>query len=438
VSRVPVHDRECEESIVGGLVLSPAWLDELRSEGLSAGDFYLPNCRHAFEAICALAGRGEVIDTITVAAAIKASGHDRPGAADLVSALANTPAVSHLPAYARRVRGLARLRLLAHAGVELIEIGVTPVSDVAGTLDRAEQLVLTAITGDAAKRPAERAVDLVSELLADLEARAAGVAPVPLSTGLVDLDRQLLGGLRGGQLVVVAARPSQGKTSLVLGIASHASTARGCPVLFFSLEMSRVEIAARLVAMGGVATDRQAAGLNELERRRAEKVRDRLSDVPLLVDDDPSATLASIRSLARRTAAAQGLGLIVVDYLQLVSHPAGETRQTQVAEISRELKRLARELSVPVLVAAQLSRAVESRTDKRPMLADLRESGQIEQDADAVCFIFRPAAYDPEADPGKADVIVAKHRSGPTSSVPLVWLGQRMAFVDPVREERIR
>jgi replicative DNA helicase len=225
-----------------------------------------------------------------------------------------------------------------------------------------------------------------------------------------------------------------GKTALVLGMAV-ASAQRDVPTLYCSLEMSRAEVAARFLAMDGVSTDVQAAGLSERDWGRAEQAREKLRTWPLRVDDDASATVLTLRSRARRMASRQGLGLVIVDYLQLLTHRETENRQTQVAEISRELKRLARELSVPVIAVSQLSRNLEAREDKVPRLADLRESGQLEQDADAVLFLHRPVVYDEKADPGEAQVIVAKHRNGPTGLVKLVWLPKRMRFADPSRRE---
>jgi replicative DNA helicase len=187
--------------------------------------------------------------------------------------------------------------------------------------------------------------------------------------------------------------------------------------------------------MEGVSTDVQAAGLSERDWARAQQAREKLRTWPLRVDDDAAATVLTVRSRARRMASRQGLGLVIVDYLQLMSHRETENRQTQVAEISRELKRLARELSVPVIAVSQLSRNLEAREDKVPRLADLRESGQLEQDADAVLFLHRPGVYDKKADPGEAHVIVAKHRNGPTGLVRLVWLPKRMRFADPSRRE---
>ena len=434
MTRGPVHDADIEDAVIGGLLVSSASLDEVLGTGLAAEDFYVPSHAHAFAAICSLSSRGEPVDNLTVAAELRSLGPARPSAGDLVGSMVNAPVASHLPSYARQIRGLARLRALVFAGHDLVELGTTPTSDVEAVLGQAEQLVLAATSTGREDAGSSLAVEMVDDLLGELRARQDGTAPLPVGTGSLDLDRQLHGGFRAGQLVVLGARPSMGKTALVLGMAVAAAQ-RDVPTLYCSLEMSRAEVAARFLAMDGVSTDIQAAGLSERDWARAEQAREKLRTWPLRVDDDASATVLTLRSRARRMASRQGLGLVIVDYLQLLTHRETENRQTQVAEISRELKRLARELSVPVIAVSQLSRNLEAREDKVPRLADLRESGQLEQDADAVLFLHRPVVYDEKADPGEAHVIVAKHRNGPTGLVRLVWLPKRMRFADPSRRE---
>jgi replicative DNA helicase len=434
VTRGPVHDADIEDAVIGGLLVANASLDEVLATGLVSEDFYVPSHSYSYAAICSLALRGEPADHLTVAAELRATGVDKLSAGDLVSSMANAPVASHLPPYAQRIRGLARLRALVGAGHELVDLGTTPTSDVEAALDQAERLVLEATSTGREDAGSSLAVEMIDELLDQLRARQDGTAPLPMSTGSVDLDRQLHGGFRPGQLVVLGARPSMGKTALVLGMAVAAAQ-RDVPTLYCSLEMSRAEVAERFLAMEGVSTDVQAAGLSERDWARAEQAREKLRTWPLRVDDDAAATVLTLRSRARRMASRQGLGLVIVDYLQLMSHRETENRQTQVAEISRELKRLARELCVPVVAVSQLSRNLEARENKVPRLADLRESGQLEQDADAVLFLHRPVVYDEKADPGEAHVIVAKHRNGPTGLVRLVWLPKRMRFADPSRRE---
>ena len=431
---VPVHERDIEDAIIGGLLTDSTWIDGVLATGIVAEDFYVQAHRNAFDAICSLSSRGEPVDHLTVASSVRAVGRAKPTLGDLVTSMANAPVASHLLAYAQRIRSIARLRALVDAGRELIELGTSPTDDVEAALDRAEQRVLAATSTGREEAGSSLAVEMVDDLLGELHAREDGTAPLPVSTGSVDLDRQLHGGFRPGQLVVLGARPSMGKTALVLGMAVAAAR-RDVPTLYCSLEMSRAEVSARFLAMEGVSTDVQAAGLSARDWARAEQAREKLQTWPLRVDDDAAATVMTVRSRARRMASREGLGLVVVDYLQLLTHRETENRQTQVAEISRELKRLARELGVPVVAVSQLSRNLEAREDKVPRLADLRESGQLEQDADAVLFLHRPVVYHDEADPGVAHVIVAKHRNGPTGTVTLTWLPMRMHFADRSRRE---
>ncbi|MGO9196852.1 MAG: replicative DNA helicase [Acidimicrobiales bacterium] len=425
----PPNDTAMEAALIGGVLSDPAALDEVLSTGLAAEAFHAPASRHAFDAICALAARGEPVDTLTAAAELRAREQARPSADALQSWITRAPAPDALLAYAIRIRDLGRQRALIGVGHEIAALGTTPTTDIEGALDEAERLLLE-VTSDGREETAPAlAVETVDELLCQIRARQDGTAALPVSTGSVDLDRQLLGGFRPGQLVVVGARPSMGKTAFVLGM-TVAAAKRDIPTLFFSLEMSRAEVAQRFLAMEGVPTDQQASGLSPGGWELAAAARDRMKTWPLRIDDDAAVTALTIRSRARRMLAREGLGLVVIDYLQLVSHRQTENRQTQVAEISRELKRIARELSVPVVAVSQLSRNLEAREDKVPRMSDLRESGQLEQDADAVVFLHRPEVYDNEAEPGLAQVIVAKHRNGPTGVIHLTWLPQRMRFAD--------
>lgn len=429
MSGAPQSDQATEVALLGAALSSPAALDDALSEGLLAEHFHWPAGAHAFEAMCALSGRGEPVDPLTVAAELRARGLQHLSAEHLSSWASRGAVSANVAPYARRLRLLARQRALVGVGRELVELGTTPTPDIEAALDKAERLVLEATSDGRGDSASALAVEAVDDLLGQIRARQDGAAPLPVSTGSADLDRQLLGGFRPGQLVVVGARPSTGKTAFVLGMATAAAR-RDVPTLFFSLEMSRAEVAQRFLAMEGVTTDQQAAGLSTEQWERAKAARERLRAWPLRIDDDGSATTLAVLSRARRMLSREGLGLVVVDYLQLLAHRETENRQTQVAEISRELKRVARELAVPVVAVSQLSRNLEAREDKVPRMSDLRESGQLEQDADAVVFLHRPAMYSDEAEPGLTHVIVAKHRNGPTGTVPLTWIPHRMRFGD--------
>ena len=430
--RVPPHSTDAECGVLGCLLIRPDLLADVLETGLSAGDFYVPKWAAAFEAVTTLAARGEAVDTVTVADELAGGAHGvAPGGADLVDVIAEVPSPSHAVTYAGRVAAHSRLRRVIAACAEITDAAYGPDAkgDPQGFADLAERTLLAATAAPADHGTPGLLVELLDDAIAELRRRSAGEA-VGVPTGLVDLDR-LTGGLRPGQLVVLGARPSMGKSALALDIALNVAGMIG-PALFVSAEMGSGELANRVLAGGGVPSDRiLGARLDEIDFRRLGERRDDLAGVPLLIDDSPGATLASIRARARRQASRGGLSLLAVDYLQLIDAPGRrERREAEVAEISRGLKALARELQVPVLAAAQLNRAVELRADKRPMLADLRESGQLEQDADLVLLLHRPAVYDLAADQGAAELIVAKHRNGPTGMVPLTWLPARMHFVN--------
>ena len=434
--RIPPHSTDAERDVLGCILVRPALLADVLDAGLAPEDFYTPKWSATFAAVLHLANRGDGIDSTTVAEALSTGSFGvAPELADLVGLMVAVPSIQHAATYAERVRDHARLRRVLGACAEITEAGYDPSArgDVDGFCDGAEAALLAA-TGRTDERhaPAEL-VSVLDESITELRQRTAGER-VGVPTGLVDLDR-LTGGLRAGQLIVVGARPSMGKSALALGIALHVARSTG-PVLVVSAEMGRLELGDRVLAGGGVPSDRiLAARLDDVDFARQETRRAELAAVPLLIDDAPSPTLAAIRARARRQAAKGGLALVVVDYLQLVgAEGRRDRREQEVAEISRGLKALARELAVPVVAVAQLNRAVELRADKRPMLADLRESGQLEQDADLVAFLHRPAVYDSDSDSGEAELIVAKHRNGPTGVVRLVWLPGRMTFVNAAKD----
>jgi replicative DNA helicase len=433
--RVPPYSAGTEKAIVGLLLVRPDALDEALGAGLSAADFYTPKWGTAFATVCELSLSGDAVDALTVSEAIKAKGLDAPTTADLLEAVGDrVMSLDHGRAYAERVHGLAQLRRVQAAGAEISEAayGTDAREDVPAFLDKAEQTLMSATERRSGPQGAVPLGQVLDEALVELRARASGEHR-GLQTGFADLDR-MTGGLRPGQLVILAARPSIGKSALALDIGLNVAQ-RGQPVLVFSLEMSRQEWAERALAHGGVSSERINSGrLDALSFETLEGFRQRIGAAPLMLDDDGAATLLAIRAKARRMAAKGGLALLVVDYLQLVAAEHKERRELAVASVSRGLKQLAGELHLPVLAVAQVNRAVEQRADKRPTLADLRESGSLEQDADLVLVLHREAAYDLEADLGAAELIVRKHRNGPTGLVPLVWLPGRMSFANALKE----
>jgi replicative DNA helicase len=404
-----------------------------------ADDFYKPAHAHIFEAITSLYIQGEPADPVTVADELRRAGLIEAigGQAVLISLQANTPATSNAARYATIVEEHALLRRLIGVAGEIAELGYGVPDDVADAVDRAEGLVF----GVAQRRITDSVKpirDLLSESLDRLEAlfgRGETITGVP--TGYLDLDQQLAG-LQPSNLVIVGARPGMGKTSLALGMAAHAAMHAHEPVLLFSLEMSHLEITQRLLcAEARVDATRMRNGrLHESDWPKISHAIGRLGEAPIFIDDNPMITVMDIRAKARRMKSREGgLSLIVIDYIQLMSgRTSAENRQVEVSEISRALKILARELEVPVVALSQLSRNLEMRADKRPVLADLRESGALEQDADVVMFIYRDELYNPETpDRDTAEVIVAKHRNGPTGVARLAFLKHYTRFENMAR-----
>ena len=439
--RVPPHDLGAERALLGAMLLTaPAVADGV--ELTTACDFYRPAHGHVFEAIAALYGAGEPIDTVTVAAELQRCGllEAVGGAGALVEMQASTPVAGNAAHYAEIVARCATLRRLIGAGGEVAEIGYSQPGDVEAALDQAEALVFAVAGGNGDSATTAKLGPLLDRGVDHIEALAAhGGSLTGTTTGYIDLDAKLLG-LQPSSLTILGARPGAGKTSLALGMAAAAALVAERPAMFFSLEMSHLELTQRMIcAEAKVSSERVRSGrLTDEEWDRIHSAVARLAGAPLWIDDDPNTTVLGIRAKARRKAAdAGGLGLVVVDYLQLLGGRNGaENRQVEVAEMSRGLKILARELECSVLALSQLSRAPEARTDKRPILADLRESGAIEQDADVVLFLYRDEMYHADtADRGLAEVHIAKHRTGPTGAVRLTFLAPFTRFEDHSRRE---
>jgi replicative DNA helicase len=415
---VPPHSLDAERSVLGAVLLTPSWLSAtVLDVGLTGEDFYRPWHGHVFAAMCALEQAGEPIDHLTVAEVMRGRGQlgddlEPTAVEQLVSWV---PAAAHGVQYAQIVRDHAQLRRLLAATYEIQAMVAERGDSVAELIDAAEQQIFR-LRGDALRASRRRLEDAVDEEIDRLQKAASDGREIPgLATGIPPLDR-LLGGLQDGRLYVVAARPSMGKSLFSLQIARHVAPSVGS-VLFASLEMSDAETAQRhLTAESGVDPDRIHLGRVTgtdwpvLLQAAAGTV-----GMPLHLIDDSDLSLSKLRAQARQLAVRDdGLRLIVVDYLQLmrVERPTGN-RVEDVSEFSRGLKRLARELRCPVLAVSQLSRAVEQRPDKRPLLSDLRESGQIEADADCVLMLYREDYYDPDSDRhGEMDIIVRKNRQG--------------------------
>ena len=431
--RIPPHNLEAEESLIGAMLLSRDAISAA-IERCGDADFYKPSHAQIFSAITSIYNRAEPADAVTVAEELRRAGvlEDIGGAAVLVALQSNTPAISNASRYASIVEEHALLRRLIGVANEIAELGYGLPDDVTAAVDQAETMVFEVAqrrTVDSVA-PISHLLDQTLDRLEQLIDRGEEITGVP--TGYTDLDR-LLAGLQPSNLVVVGARPSMGKTAFALGAAVNAALT-GLPVLFFSLEMSHLELAQRVLsAESRVDATRMRNGrLLNTDYTKVTNAISRLSAAPLHIDDNPNVTVMDIRARARRMKSREGLGLVVVDYLQLMSgRHSAENRQVEISEISRGLKILARELDIPVVALSQLSRTLESRADKRPMLADLRESGAIEQDADVVMFIYRDELYNREtAERGSAQIIVSKHRSGPTGSVELAFVENYARFAN--------
>jgi len=439
-SRIPPHNLEAEESLLGAMLLSRDGIYAATEARIGVDDFYKPAHGHVFDAMMALYGQGEPVDPVTVAEELRRSGllEGMGGKSTLLRIQAATPASANAGHYAQIVSELALLRRLIAVAGDIAESAYSDPSDVTETVDRAEAMVFEVAEHRVAdsltllKSALDDAVDELEHLV------ERGSAITGVATGYLDLDELLLG-LQPSTLNVVAARPGQGKTSFALGAAMNVALENGRPVLFFSMEMGAKELTKRLLAAEArvPARNLQTGQIADHDWSRLSEAVGRLAEAPFFIDDNPHCTVMEMRAKARRTRARYGdLGLVVVDYLQLMSSPRrAESRQVEVSELSRGLKILARELHCPVMALSQLNRQLEYRTDKRPMLADLRESGSIEQDADVVAFIYRDEAYNPESeDRGTAEVIVAKHRNGPTDSVRLAFLDHLAKFANMARD----
>ncbi|MDQ6616612.1 MAG: replicative DNA helicase [Actinomycetota bacterium] len=436
--RVPPHNLQAEESLLGAMLLST---DAIAAgvEGCSADDFYKPAHGHVFATICCLYGQGEPADPVTVADELRRAGllDAIGGPASLISLQANTPATTNAARYAKIVEEHALLRRLIGVAGEVAEIGYSVPEDVGQALDTAENMIFQVAERRVADtlRPIPELLSEVLDLIESRFQRGETVTGVP--TGFLDLDEKLAG-LQPSTLIMLGARPSQGKTALALNIAAHAAIEQQVPVLYFSLEMSHSELTQRLLCSEArIDSTRIRNGrLQESDWPKISHTVGRLGESPLYIDDNPNLTIMEIRAKARRLRSRLGsLGLIVVDYLQLMSgRRSAENRQVEVSEISRGLKILARELDVPVLALSQLSRNLEMRANKRPQLSDLRESGSLEQDSDVVLFLHREETYDPKPENhGIADLIIAKSRNGPTCDLTLGWLAPYARYATVAR-----
>jgi replicative DNA helicase len=430
--RIPPHSIEAESSVLGGLLLDNSAWDRV-GDLLVDGDFYRYEHRQIYAAIAALVNASRPADVITVYEHLQNTGKaEEVGGLGYLNGLAQfVPSASNIRRYAEIVRERSILRKLVSASDEIATHAFnTQGRPVAQILDEAEQKIFQiGEEGSRMKQGFQAMPQLVVELLDRVQEMADNpndITGVP--TGFYDFDR-MTSGMQAGDLIVLAARPSMGKTALAINIAEHVAMNEGLPVAVFSMEMGAAQLAVRIVgSMGRIDQGHLRTGkLTDDEWPRLTEAIEKLRQVSLFIDETPGLTPSELRANARRLARQCGkLGLIVVDYLQLMSgsnSDSSDNRATELGEISRGLKMLAKELQCPVIALSQLNRSVEQRTDKRPMMSDLRESGAIEQDADVIMFIYRDDYYNKDSkEPGVAEVIIGKQRNGPTGTVKLAFL----------------
>jgi len=434
--RVPPQNIDAEMSVLGGMMLSKDAIADV-IEILRATDFYRPAHASVYDVVVELFGRGDPADAVTVGAELKRKGElERIGGLPYLHTLvATVPTAANAAYYAGIVREQAQLRSLVEVGTRIVQLGyTTDGADVEGLVNLAQSEVF-AVSEQRNSTNYVTLEQVVPDLYEELERNAnrdGGLDGVP--TGFAELDAKL-NGLRAGQMIIIAARPGGGKSTLAMDICRSCAVHNNKAAAYFSLEMNRTELSMRLLAAESrVFLDRMIKG--ELESRDWQEIArtlDKISQAPLIVDDSPNMTMGEIRAKSRRMKQQFDIQLIVIDYLQLLTSggKSVESRQQEVSEFSRSIKLLAKELEIPIVAVAQLNRDSEKRNDKRPQVADLRESGSLEQDADVVLLIHREDMFNENTEKqGMADIIIGKQRSGPTGIVELAFQGQFSRFAE--------
>lgn len=437
LDRIPPQNVEAEQSVLGAMLIEREAISKV-AELLRPEDFYRESHRLIYTAIAQINERNESVDLITITEQLKKDGKlDAVGGISYVSSLANgVPTAANVMYHAKIIEEKALLRQLINAATNIAGLGYDANDDVISILDQSEKLILGVssrkVTGDFS--PVKTIILDAFSKIEQLYANKGGITGI--SSGFRDLDR-LTAGLQPSDLILIAARPSMGKTAFVLNIARNVAVKEKKAVAFFSLEMSKEQLVQRLLC-SEAPIDAQRLRIGDLKDddwSRLVIAAERLSSAPLFIDDTAGMTVAEMRAKARRLKIEHNLSMIVIDYLQLMQGQSGsgksENRQQEISEISRSLKSLARELSVPVIALSQLSRGVEARQSKKPMLSDLRESGSLEQDADIVAFLYRDDYYNPDTESKNVtEVIIAKHRNGPVDTVLLNFQKQFTKFAD--------
>jgi replicative DNA helicase len=434
--RVPPHSTESEESVLGSILMSTDAANEVMDK-LEPEDFYFPAHQAMFRAIRTLFNGNQAIDAITVAEELRKTGElERVGGVPAITRLLDVvPSAANVEYYSGVVEETSQRRALIRAGSSITDLAMRLDDEIHSVLDRAEQTVL-AVAGRKVGDSMQPIGPIFFATLEELEAlESRGSEVTGLSTGFRDLDRKLTG-LHPANLVIIAARPAMGKSALTSNIAANVALG-GKPVAIFSLEMAKEEVAQRMLC-SEARIDSMKLRTGQIGEASWPKLTDaagKLYNAPVFVDDSPVVTVTDIRAKCRRLKRVHGLELVVVDYLQLMQGTMRENRQQEIAEISRSLKNLARELDLPIIAVSQLNRNLEQREDKRPRLGDLRESGSLEQDADVVMFIYRDEYYNEMSEKrGVAEVVIAKHRAGSTGTVEMTFMPEYTKFANLGRD----
>ncbi len=435
LGRIPPQSIEAEQSVIGSMLIDkeviPVVMEVLKPE-----DFYRPDHKEIYDVIIELFDKAQPIDLITVSERLRLHGKlELVGGLEYLTNIAtDVPTTANVKHYAKIVEEKSLLRKLIKASSDIVDLGFNASEEVSFILDKAEQNIFDILQ----KRSSQGFVPIKDVLvdtfnkLEELYNNKGHITGIP--TGFVDLDFKT-SGMHNSDLVLIAARPAMGKTAFALNLAQNAAVHSGVPVALFSLEMSKEQLVNRMLCSEAmVDSNKMKTGqLEDNDWQKVAKALGPLSEAPIFIDDTPGISITEIRAKCRRMKLEHNLGLVVIDYLQLMSgsKSRSENRQQEISEISRSLKILAKEINIPVICLSQLSRAAETRTDHRPILSDLRESGAIEQDADIVMFLYRDDYYNPDTEKKNiAEVILAKHRSGSTGTVELVWLGQYTKFAN--------
>jgi len=436
LDRVPPQNIEAEQSVLGAILIEQSAIAKI-SDILQPEDFYREAHKLVYRSAITLFERGEAIDFITVIDMLRREeGLERAGGISYITSLANgVPTAANIVFHAKIVQEKSLLRRLIHAATDIAAMGYAETEEVERVLDHAEQKILEVATRKIGQdfAPIKEIIFSTLDKIDEMHKAKGGITG--LSTGFTNLDK-LTGGFQRSDLILIAARPSMGKTAFVLNVAQHMATRDKKSVVIFSLEMPREQLAMRMMCAEGLIDSQhfRTGAMSNEEWAKLVDAADRLSASPMFIDDTAGVNAVELRNKARRISKEHGLDCIIIDYLQLMdggAHSRIDNRQQQISDISRSLKALARELQVPVIALSQLSRGPESRTSRKPMLSDLRESGSLEQDADMVAFLYREDYYNPETEKKNlTELIIAKNRNGPTETVELYFHKNFTRFTD--------